>query len=378
MSFKNKSFRKSACGVAAAAAALVSLMGASTAHAQSQSSNVSIYGQIDAGVDHVSNVSGSRANTESTGVLAPNILGFKGQEDLGNGLKAFFDLQTQFDLDDGATTSTDGFWNRRSVVGLSSPWGSMTMGTQEDFMFSSLNLQGYGADKMFPYISLMYLDQGPYSNLTPTGSFDFDHLADGTRTSNSIRYDSPNLHGLTFGAMYGFGEQSGAMGKDNTVSLGANYHYGPLNIGLAGTRQRRSDINDGNDGILTEGTNIRWDFANQSSLSFVFTHTKNTYSKAAVNVWKGVYMFPASPRIRLLAGYTYMDGNDELGNVGTHQVNASVHYLFSKRTQVYATAAVQQAVGGTVDENSAQIMSTSAASSDQHQHMIRFGMFHAF
>ena len=49
-------------------------------------------------------------------------LGVKGQEDLGNGTAAFFQLESRYDLDTGANTGTaagSGFFDERALVGLS-------------------------------------------------------------------------------------------------------------------------------------------------------------------------------------------------------------------------------------------------------------------
>lgn len=49
-------------------------------------------------------------------------LGVKGQEDLGNGTAAFFQLESRYDLDTGANTGTaagTGFFDEKAVVGLS-------------------------------------------------------------------------------------------------------------------------------------------------------------------------------------------------------------------------------------------------------------------
>jgi general bacterial porin, GBP family len=49
-------------------------------------------------------------------------VGFKGTEDLGNGMAAFFQMEARFNLDTGANTGTvdgTGFFDEKSVVGLS-------------------------------------------------------------------------------------------------------------------------------------------------------------------------------------------------------------------------------------------------------------------
>lgn len=71
--------------VALACALLATACGA----AQAQT-NVTIYGVLDAGVEHLSNVGGNGSLTRmpGLGVSVPSRLGFRGTEDLGGGLKA--------------------------------------------------------------------------------------------------------------------------------------------------------------------------------------------------------------------------------------------------------------------------------------------------
>jgi predicted porin len=68
---------------------------ATAAHAQS---SATLQGMIDGGVTYVNNQHGGSATLFDSGILAPNLLTFKGSEDLCGGNKAIFDLTSQFDL----------------------------------------------------------------------------------------------------------------------------------------------------------------------------------------------------------------------------------------------------------------------------------------
>ena len=67
---------------------------AGVAHAQT---SVQIYGNIDVGVNK------SSGQTLNIGKRAANTLGFKGTEDLGNGLKALFQIEMRYEPDTGTT-----------------------------------------------------------------------------------------------------------------------------------------------------------------------------------------------------------------------------------------------------------------------------------
>ena len=78
----------------------LAVLGALTGVAQAQSS-VQIYGTLDAGImDRTGN--GNRAGVAKR---VSNTLGFKGQEDLGNGVKALFQIEMRYEPDTGTVES---------------------------------------------------------------------------------------------------------------------------------------------------------------------------------------------------------------------------------------------------------------------------------
>lgn len=84
-----------------AAAALTALCG----HGIGQAQTVTIYGIVDAGVEYVSKAPTTGGHGSLTrlnaGGIAPPIWGFRGSEDLGDGLKAFFNLEGDYDSGTG-------------------------------------------------------------------------------------------------------------------------------------------------------------------------------------------------------------------------------------------------------------------------------------
>ena len=110
------------------------------AHAQS-TPTVTIYGIFDAGVERVSNVGPSRGSVTRmpslTGTL-PSRLGFRGSEDLGDGLRALFVLEQGFAPDQGTLNQGGRSWGRQAYVGLSGPWGQLSLGRQYSQIFYSL------------------------------------------------------------------------------------------------------------------------------------------------------------------------------------------------------------------------------------------------
>ena len=123
-----------------ALAALGAINGA--AYAQS---SVTVYGVVDLAMRNVHNNSGS-IWSEVNGALNSNRLGFKGSEDLGSGLSANFNIESDVFADTGqaggnTTTPVPAgqFWSRISTVGLrSSRFGEVRFGRDYTPSFSAI------------------------------------------------------------------------------------------------------------------------------------------------------------------------------------------------------------------------------------------------
>lgn len=88
--------------------------------AYSQTS-VTLYGRLDAGLEylnHVNNGAGGSSSRWSAegGDWGTSMLGLKGNEDLGGGLNAIFNLETGLQVMNG-TTSGGRLWSRRAFAG---------------------------------------------------------------------------------------------------------------------------------------------------------------------------------------------------------------------------------------------------------------------
>lgn len=116
---------------------IASLVWCMSATAQS---SVTVYGRADTGVVVQTNRStGGTLRSVDTNVWNPSQLGFKGQEDLGDGLRAVFDMASTIRLDLGQTASTTKFWDRHAFVGLSDKrWGTLLLGRQVNLLTETL------------------------------------------------------------------------------------------------------------------------------------------------------------------------------------------------------------------------------------------------
>jgi len=188
--------------------------------------SVQIGGQIKVGVDAVSysgardargrviRASGSRLTDNSSYMY------FKGEEDLGGDLRAFFHLENGFAADSGDPGSP-----RFYAVGLKHPaWGRILLGKWSTYFASDSMLTPGGIGDAGPYAS------GTLNLLGPIGKR--GQYFSGGFLSNTVRYDSPNWAGLTVAAAYSFDTEATGQSSHRTLNLNPVYVSGPMTVYL--------------------------------------------------------------------------------------------------------------------------------------------------
>jgi predicted porin len=215
----------------------VALAGGMTAAA----ADVSVFGHIDTSIDMVDNnlPSGSIPDGEDTNLNCTTCsIGFKGSEDLGNGLKAIFSIDFQYDTTErnsvssttittsnGTTTFTTtvsqgngAITDRDQWLGLSGGFGKVRVGT------ISTGYKSHGAmiDPLYR-TSLQGRDRGLQS------SFHRGAGEEGQgRATNTIRFDSANYSGLQVVAHYTIDNSESDGEDDNPYGIGASYENGGI------------------------------------------------------------------------------------------------------------------------------------------------------
>jgi len=195
------------------AAALVAL---APLYAAAQT-NVTLYGVVDAAIESADQGGsiGRHTNVQS-GNQSGSRFGFRGAEDLGNGLKAIFNLEAGVAVDTGAQDSA--LFQRRAVVGLESDFGTLTLGRE----YSPL-AQVAGASDEF--------GQGFYGNNLSAFEANQPYTPATRRLSNSINFKSASFGGVDVMAAYSAGEKTGP--SNNLIGWGAEYKQGGLYVGGA-------------------------------------------------------------------------------------------------------------------------------------------------
>jgi predicted porin len=199
------------------------------AFAAPASAQVTINGLVDNYVGKLQR-SGERSTTGvNSGGLTTSWIGFKGSEDLGNGLKANFLLTSFLQTDTGVQGrfTGDTLFSRDATVGLSGGFGAISFGRELAPQFLPTILFNPFGDS-YAFSPLLLQMNVPHSgSILNTGWT--NTVAGDTGWSNSIRYTTPSFGGLTANLHYQFGERAGDTGKNN---IGANVLYfgGPLSL----------------------------------------------------------------------------------------------------------------------------------------------------
>jgi predicted porin len=186
-----------------------------TAHAQS---SVQVYGTLDIAVGSFKDAGGQRSTQVASGNMTTSYVGFKGSEDLGNGLQAQFTLESYLRNDEGAAGryNGDNFWSRAANVALSGGFGTVKLGRIGTPLFTNvLRHNPFGASFSFsPAIR---------THFSYTGKVSGD-----TAWNNAVEYATPNLGGFTGHVLVGAKEQS----QGDNLSASLRYANQALSVGL--------------------------------------------------------------------------------------------------------------------------------------------------
>lgn len=217
-------------------------------------SNVTLYGRMDVGYEKDTGLSLAQTSNSMSR------LGIKGEEDLGHGLTAIFQLEGGFDADTGAKTAGLAFFDRESTVGLKGEFGQIRFGrTRSALNTASTNFQLgertanrlYEFNSDFVYGNGLFYDyaHGPFSfgaSVSTKGGYN-QNSAGGV--DNEGRNGSQASYGAYANYLSGNAEVSlgyqadrnGAM--KNEWFLGASYAFSPVVLGASYAKGKHTSGN---------------------------------------------------------------------------------------------------------------------------------------
>ncbi|MEA2093110.1 MAG: porin [Pseudomonadota bacterium] len=200
--------------------------------------DVTLFGQIDESINRIDDLNG---NSDTRLVCTTCSLGVKGSEDLGNGLKAIFKLDWQYNINERNTSKASAKTTRTTTIG-----GSIVTNitdVSDDSTFTDrdqwLGLAGNFGQVRVGTISTTYkstgamLDPGyrTVAQMRDAGIQSGLHSGAGTngqgRAENTARYDSPSWNGLKFAATFTLSPEN-ENDNENPYSAGLSYENGGI------------------------------------------------------------------------------------------------------------------------------------------------------
>ncbi len=335
-STRHTMFKLTVCTVAAAAS-----LAAGSAAAQS----VTLYGQVDTFAGVRKNFNEKSRGVVDFGGMQTSHFGMKGKEELGNGLKAVFNINGFFRPDTGQSGrfNGDAMFTRDAYVGLESAnLGTLLLGRNTAPYFISTILFNALTDSytFSPAVMHTYLGQ-PYALGGGAGSINAGVIGD-SGWDNAILYTTPNFGGLTASAIYSFGEQAGKTGENK---FGGNVLYFNGNFAATLAVQRvKFDITPVGDPFVPVG--FRKQDAATAGASYDFKVAKlfaqGQYIKSDVanlDIKTRGGMLGASVPVgagKVLVSYAYGKTTGGAADETRNSFGVGYDYFLSKRTDVYA------------------------------------------
>jgi predicted porin len=299
-------------------------------------------------------------------------VGVRGTEDIGGGLKAFFQLEWGYRPDDNVTTAAVGvpsptpgninntpFSGRNSAVGLQGgfgsillgrwdtpmkvsqtavdPWGDLTMGDitgaaldQGNFSRRETNAVQYWSPNIAGFSArLHYTANEGKGNLTVTGTTPAIVLSANPSVSGaSVSYSGGNLyvalayekHKDAFALVTGTGATATARtGSEEGTAVAASYKFGPAKVsGQYGEYKRDGNVKD-----KSYFAGLEWAFG-KNVLIATFQHAELDNSSAECDMGAIGYRYDFSRRTFFIASYTKVENESGMNcNFGTGPIGAA-------------------------------------------------------
>ena len=343
---------------------------------------MTIYGIADAGLGFGSHGDNDASGVFS-GVLSGSRIGFKGTEDLGNGLKAVFVLEQGFDIGTGVaspgvsssktvdvldadgekigtTTVADGdsVFSRQAYVGLSGAFGTVSLGRQ------------YAPGYFFNYDAVLGANVSPQSILSNNGGLTITPNS-AARWNNSVAYTG-SFSGLTARAIYSMNavEVDPNPNDDDAYGLSLDYANGPLSVG--GVYQV---VQNNAEDQEEWGVGAGYDFGIVKLTGSYQAFDGLKFVKGAEgDLWQVGVIVPVGAAGNVHLAYGEYD-RDDLNNAGAESYSIAYTHALSKRTTAYVAYNNTENESGT---NAFGLVAGSAGDLGDDSDLFAVGIRHTF
>lgn len=326
--------------------------------------DVQLYGVVDEGLIYTNTKVTNTKSVDKLELKSGRNLGsrwgLKGSEDLGNGYKVGFKLESGFEADSG-TLQENRIFRREAGVTLYGPFGSLGLGR-----FGGI------ASAAGTYDLIGYVESFDGGDNNVWG------FASSSRYDNVVAYQTPRFAGLQLTAQYSFKTDSAAKsdadgfsGDEGTsdakryASIGVSGDYGAAQfaagyeltkygVGATGTRE----VADKDGSLFFVGGNYNFEvvrvyaeaqyFEGLSGTNTAYKFSKGTVASDGLKGF-GLHLGAKAPIAAgtLTAGLYYVDAKEDFTEKADQDFNyygVSARYVYplSKRTSVYGGAGYGQ------------------------------------
>lgn len=323
---------------------------------------MTLYGIVDASYGQLTATSAAGVKSTNKGISSQQSvsrIGFRGEEDLGGGLKANFTLEYYIEPDNGSgigagTAAGTASTARQAFGGISGGFGSVNVGNQTTFIALT-----NGTSDFHGGVNTVGYSIGNNQN---------------SRRSNMIQYTSPDFNGFTAAAQIGFAGAASAT-TGNSTAFRLAYANGPLTVAAATETTKLTALE-----VANWGGTLNNDFANVGRTTIAlsnaladrkrnaygatydlgvakvgFTHSDAKAGSAADAGKFAVNSFGVSAPMGAFTFNATMDSG-KLTNSGAASEKLSAYqlsafYALSKRTNLYAIAGEQKNKATTAKDN---------------------------
>lgn len=288
--------------------------------AMAQTANpVTLYGRAMVSFQSVEAKGGTAPIARRNRVADHNsFLGVRGTEDLGGGLKAFFQLETAFSMDTApSATAPNAFANRNSAVGLQGGWGSILAGRWDSPMKVTQTAVDPFGNNSLGDIAGAALRQGTFNQ----------------RIANNVQYWSPSMAGFTVRLSYGANEGKTATANPHNYGGSLAYASGGFYAALAYEEHKDSIAQTATPGVKETGTAVAASYrfsaiklaGQYGEYKRTGTETQKSYMLAAEYYWG---------KSRVVGSWINSQDGGTTGTAQPECDKASIGYIyeFSKRT----------------------------------------------
>jgi len=300
-------------------------------------SNVTVYGIADVGYAYVDADGFKGLHNVNSGILSTSRLGFKGVEDLGNGLKALFTLEYGLTLDQNTGIGAGAAAARQQFVGLTGGFGTAVAG----------RLQTTGLD--FTVASSALGGSNPIGAVNRVGGSTLVSAV--SRANNAVAYISPSFGGVVVAlnharnplAAEALVASGAATNNDYANLISASYDNGPISAGVVYSKLTVASTVAG-DNVTEWGVRGGYDFG-VAKLQGAYQEqdvdgANRDNKKFVVSV-----SAPVTAKIGVIGEYSKLYQGNTAAKDNVYSATLAGTYSLSKRTTAYAAVNTLNADG---------------------------------